>query len=168
MQLEHEGYCAWGCEAGFTRIYGYLEFIQPAHTLFARLTIRLGRQIFNLMRILLFITLMLSMAVAPAAALASCVSMGSDMEMAQMTSDDAPMKMAGMQADECAKMNDARENSHDVGCMAACALVCPGFYSGPDLSADQEPAFRFAQYAISHFDPGLATPSHLDPPPPRI
>jgi len=120
------------------------------------------------MRILLFITLMLSMAVAPAAALASCVSMGSDMEMAQISSDDAPVKMAGMVPNDCADMDGAPQQSHDAGCLAACALVCPGFYSVPAVSVDQEPAFRFVQYAIPRIDPGLATPSHLDPPPPRI
>ncbi len=144
------------------RIYSASAYI------FARLTIRLGGQIFNAMRILLFITLMLSMAVAPAAALASCVSMGSDMEMAEMTSDDAPMKMAGMGSGDCADMDGAPQQSHDAGCAAACALACPGFYSGPVLSAAQEPAFRIVQYAIPQIDSGLATPSHLDPPPPRI
>ncbi|HRX40985.1 MAG TPA: hypothetical protein P5072_16230, partial [Parvularculaceae bacterium] len=144
------------------RIYSASAYI------FARLTIRLGGQIFNAMRILLFITLMLSMAVAPAAALASCVSMGSDMEMAQISSDDAPVKMAGMVPNDCADMDGAPQQSHDAGCLAACALVCPGFYSVPAVSVDQEPAFRFVQYAIPPIDPGLATLSRLDPPPPRI
>jgi len=120
------------------------------------------------MRILLFISLMLSMAVAPAAALASCASMGSDMGIAQMASDDAPMEMAGMQAADCADMNDQKKNSHDAGCAAACALACPGFYSGPEPSADKGLAFKLVQYAIPPAEPGLATPSHLDPPPPRI
>lgn len=119
------------------------------------------------MRVLLFISLILAMAVSPAVALASCVSMGDDAEMMEMASVDHKMSMNVMGADDCDDMSKEMSQSHDAGCAVACALVCPGFYSGPGFSADQEPAFRFVQYAIPQVDLGLATPSHLDPPPPR-
>ena len=145
-----------------------LEFIQLVRRLSARLTIHLSAPILKAMRILLFITLMLSMAVAPAAALASCASMGSDMEMAQMASDDTPKEMAGMQKEDCADMDVAPQQSHDAGCAAACALVCPGFYAGIEPSNTQAQAFAVVQYAMPTLDAGVATPSHFDPPPPRF
>lgn len=120
------------------------------------------------MRILVFIALILSMAVSPAMALSTCATMGSDAMKMELADSDHKMSMGDMAADDCDGMNNEMSQSHDAGCAAACALVCPGFYSAPDLSADQEPAFRLAQYAIPQIDPGLATPSHLDPPPPRI
>lgn len=120
------------------------------------------------MRILVFIALILSMAVSPAVALSSCATMGSDAKKMEMASVDHKMSMEAMVANDCSDMNQEMPQSHDAGCLAACALVCPGFYSVPAVSVDQEPAFRFVQYAIPLIDPGLATLSRLDPPPPRI
>jgi hypothetical protein len=123
------------------------------------------------MRLFLFISLIVSMAVSPAIALASCASMGGDAYMTKMMAADqqmTQMTMDSMAAGDCDDMGGAPAQTHDAGCAAACALVCPGFYSGPDPSADQEPAFRLVQYAIPQIDPGLAAPSHLDPPPPRF
>lgn len=120
------------------------------------------------MRILVFIALILSMAISPAVALSSCATMGSEAMKMEMAGADHNMSMESMGANDCDGMSKEMSQSHDGGCAAACALVCPGFYSGPDFSADQEPAFRFVQYAIPRNDPGLAAPAHLDPPPPRI
>lgn len=107
------------------------------------------------------------MAISPGVALASCASMGDDARMLEMAGADHKMSMDVKGADGCDDMSKEVSQSHDAGSAAACALVCPGFYSGPDFSADQGPTFRFVQYAIPQVDPGLATPSHLDPPPPR-
>jgi len=120
------------------------------------------------MRVLLFISLILSMAVSPALALTSCASMGGDAGITETAGSGHKMSMNVMGDDDCGDMSNEMSQSHDAGCIAACALVCPGFYAGSDLSTDQGPAFRFVQYVIPQIDPGLATPSHLDPPPPRI
>ena len=108
------------------------------------------------------------MAVSPAVALSSCATMGSDAKKMEMAGVDHKMSMEVIGADDCDDMNQDMPQSHDAGCAAACALVCPGFYSGPDLAAAQEPAFRFVQYTIPVIDSLPATSSHLDPPPPRI
>lgn len=123
-----------------------------------------GRQIFTPMRFLLFIALIVSIAVSPAIALASCASMGGD---AEMTAAGQQMTMDNMAAGDCDDMGGQPSQTHDAGCAAACALVCPGFYAGPDQAASTAPAFEIAQYSILSTDAGLAAPSHLDPPPPR-
>lgn len=109
------------------------------------------------------------MAVSPAVALASCASVGGEAGMVKMADADPHMSMDAMDTKGCDSMGGGDvSQGHDAGCAAACALVCPGFYSGPNLSADEGPAFRLVQYAIHPADAGLARPSHLDPPPPRI
>jgi len=60
------------------------------------------------------------------------------------------------------------KSSHDAGCAAACGLVCPGFYAGPERVFAKIPALKLAEYTLPTMDPGVATSSHLDPPPPRI
>ncbi|MEX0644788.1 MAG: hypothetical protein WD076_05725, partial [Parvularculaceae bacterium] len=91
------------------------------------------------MRLLLFIMLMISMAVAPAAALATCASMGSGAAMAEMSPTPAhdQKNMAGMAGHDCDETDGKARQTHDAGCVAACALVCPGFYCGPDQSSVQ-------------------------------
>ncbi len=120
------------------------------------------------MRIFVFIALIFSMAVSPAVALASCASMGDEAGMMEMADAGPQMSMGAMGADDCDSMKGEKSQSHDAGCAAACALICPGFYSGPEPTADNGLAFKLVQYAIPPAEPGLATPSHLDPPPPRI
>jgi len=65
-------------------------------------------------------------------------------------------------------MNAIGFESRDAGCAAVCALVCPGFYSGPDMAFADTVAFELTQYVIPMTGPGMAPPAHLDPPPPRI
>lgn len=121
----------------------------------------------RLMRFFVLITLMVAMAVSPAAALSSCAS---------MTGEDHVMRgavapghdMGAMAGEDCDDMSDETSRSYDAGCLAACALVCPGFYAGPDRLAESFRIFASANYAIPETGPGAATPSHLDPPPPRI
>ncbi len=120
------------------------------------------------MRFFLFISLIVSMAVSPTVALASCATMGDEAGMMEKANADPIMPMDTMSTKDCDSMGGEKSQTHDAGCAAACALVCPGFYSGPDLSAADDPAFLLIQYAIPPAFPGLATPSHLDPPPPRI
>ncbi len=120
------------------------------------------------MRIFVFIALIFSMAVSPAVALASCASMGDEAGMVEMTDAGPQMSMGAMGADDCDSMKGEKSQSHDAGCAAACALICPGFYSGPEPTADNSLAFQLVQYAIPPVEPGQATPSHLDPPPPRF
>ena len=120
------------------------------------------------MRILVFIALILSMAVSPAVALSSCATMGSDAKKMEMAGADKKMSMGVLGADDCDDMSNEMSQSHDAGCAAACALVCPGFYAGVEPSNTQEQAFAVVQYEMPTLDVGLATPSHLDPPPPRI
>ncbi|WP_428408631.1 hypothetical protein [Hyphococcus sp.] len=120
------------------------------------------------MRIFVFIALIFSMAVSPAVALASCASMGGEAGMMEMADAGPQMSMGAMGADDCDSMKGEKTQSHDAGCAAACALICPGFYSGPEPTAENGLAFHLVQYAIPPAEPGLATPSHLDPPPPRI
>jgi len=122
------------------------------------------------MRIFVFITLIFSMGVSPAVALASCASMGDEAGMMEMADAGAgpQMSMGAMGADDCDSMKGEKSQSHDAGCAAACALICPGFYSGPEPTADNGLAFQLVQYAIPPVEPGQATPSHLDPPPPRF
>lgn len=120
------------------------------------------------MRILVFIAVILSMTFSPAMALSSCAAMGLEAIKMEITGDDQHKSMDVMGASDCDGMNNDRSQNHDAGCVAACALACPGFYLGPDFAADREPVFRVVKYAIPQVDPGLAVPSHLDPPPPRI
>ncbi|MEQ8750192.1 MAG: hypothetical protein RIC52_10485 [Amphiplicatus sp.] len=120
------------------------------------------------MRIFVFIALIFSMAVSPAVALASCASMSPEAEMMEMAGADPHMSKKAMDTKDCDSMGGEKSQTHDAGCAAACALVCPGFYSGPEPTADNGLAFKLVQYAIPPAEPGLATPSHLDPPPPRF
>ncbi len=120
------------------------------------------------MRFVLFITLILSLAVSPAFALASCAKMSGTVGAATEMADASPhMNMAGMNTDDCESMGVGSPQSHDNGCAAACALACPGFYNGPNSIDDHAVAFHSVRYAIPVAGPGPATPSHLDPPPPR-
>jgi hypothetical protein len=119
------------------------------------------------MRFLLFIALIVSMAVSPAIALASCASMGGKADMTKMMAADQQTMMDSMAAGDCDSMGGEPSQTHDAGCAAACALACPGFYAGPDQAVATVPAFQIAQYPTPSTDSGLAAPSHLDPPPPR-
>lgn len=121
------------------------------------------------MRLLLLILLAISLAVAPAAARVSCAAMANDGAMAAgaATADRGDMDMSGMAGEDCESLGDESLPSHDAGCAAACALACPGFYAGPDQAASTVPVLRIAQFPIPTTDPGVATASHLDPPPPR-
>ena len=64
-------------------------------------------------------------------------------------------------------MNSVDE-TEDFGCAAACALMCPGFYSGPELASAEPPRFQLAQQIIPASNPGIAMSASLDPPPPRF
>jgi len=96
--------------------------------------------------------------------------MGSGMVMAEMSPAPAhdQMKMADKASDGCEEMGGKARQTHDAGCAAACALACPGFYCAPDRISAQPVAFHTAQYLIPATNPGMVTPSHLDPPPPRV
>ncbi len=115
-----------------------------------------ARQIFDDMRILLFIGLTMSMALSPALASASCVSMDAD---SMVMADGAMAKDCGM---------NSVDETDVADCAAACALMCPGFYSGPELASAEPPSFQLTQHIIPAADPGIAMPAYLDPPPPRF
>lgn len=122
------------------------------------------------MRLLLLITLMVSMAFAPAAAVGSCAAMAGDghrMAGAAAT-DHGDMKAGAMTGGDCGDMGAEKSHTPDAGCVAACTLVCPGFYAGPEGVLAQLPGFELAEYPSPAVDPGVALPSRLDPPPPRI
>ena len=70
-------------------------------------------------------------------------------------------------AEDCG-MNSNDAESKDAGCATACALMCPGFYSGPELAPAEPPSFQLAQQLVPAIDPGIAMPANLDPPPPRF
>lgn len=121
------------------------------------------------MRLFVLITLMVSIALSPAAALASCASMADHILAAAdgAVADRGGMNMADMAGEDCGGMADKSSQTHDAGCVAACALVCPGFYVGSDGPVASAPVLVFAKHATPAMVPGAATPSHLDPPPPR-
>lgn len=129
-------------------------------SLTSRLTIAfidkpVGRANIQAMRFFVFIALVISMAVSPAVAAASCVSMDANEMMS-----DGPMSMG------CEK-NAKESERHDAGCAAACALMCPGFYAVHDMAYAKTFAIGVSQYVIPLVDPGVAPPSLLEPPPPR-
>lgn len=121
------------------------------------------------MRILLTIMLVFAMAVGPAVAAGSCASIAGEHEHMAAASGPAAhdADMSGMAAEDCESMGAGSPQNHDNGCAAACALACPGFYNGPNSIDDHTVAFHSVRYAIPVAGPGPATPSHLDPPPPR-
>lgn len=121
------------------------------------------------MRLLLLITLMFSLAFAPAIAQVSCASMAGNDALAAgaAMADRGDMGMSGMPGEGCDSMGGEYSPSHDAGCAAACALACPGFYTGPDQAASTVPAFQVARYSVPVTGPGVSTQAHLDPPPPR-
>ncbi len=122
------------------------------------------------MRILLTIMLVFAMAVGPAVAAGSCASMAGEHEHMAAASGPAAhdADMSGMAAEDCADMNATDAPSHHPGCMAACALACPGFYTGPETANSDSPLFKLSEYPASAALIFVATPSHLDPPPPRV
>lgn len=122
------------------------------------------------MRLLILIILMISMAVAPAAALGSCASMadGGHIAADAPTAGDGGMEMSGMPGKDCDGMEDELSPFHDAGCAAACALACPGFFAGPDQAASTISIFRIDRHPIPATSAMIAAPSHLDPPPPRV
>ena len=109
------------------------------------------------------------MAVSPAAALASCASMADHgrLAAAEAIADRGDTDMSGMAGEDCDSMGGGSLPSDDAGCAAVCALACPGFYTGSDQGASTLAVFRIAQYPLPTTGPGVATQSHLDPPPPR-
>lgn len=121
------------------------------------------------MRILLTIVLIFAMAVAPAVAASSCVSMiGEEIEAADASVAHDAMEMGGMAAEDCGDMDVGDVPSHDMGCMAACALACPGFYTTADIALTNTSFFILAEYPAPATDLFFAAPPHLDPPPPRL
>lgn len=120
------------------------------------------------MRILLTILLIFAMAVAPAAAAGSCASMAGEHMAAASGLPAHDADMSGMAAEDCADMNAKDVPSHDPGCMATCALACPGFFTGAGTANSDTPLFKLAEYPAPAALVFVAAPSHLDPPPPRV
>lgn len=120
------------------------------------------------MRILLTIMLIFAMAVGPAVAAGSCASMAGEHMAAASGPAAHDADMSGMAAEDCADMNAKDVPSHDPGCMAACALACPGFYTGPETANSVTPLLKLSEYPALAALIFVATPSHLEPPPPRV
>lgn len=120
------------------------------------------------MRILLTILLIFAMLVGPVAAAGSCAAMAGEHMAAASGPAEHDADMSGMAAEDCAGMNAKGVPSHDPGCMAACALACPGFDMGPETANADAPLFKIAEYPSLATLIFVAALSHLDPPPPRV